>query len=211
MNKIRKLLLALLVFGGAVQLAGCRTTELEDRSFPMLAAVKEDPETQQIGFTCVFPILRMEPDAAEESGDDPAAMEYAGDFAGAWEKYEDSLNKIADYNHLKVLLMNEDFLKDDKQYEAMLAFLQEEESFPRNTYVCITDDPEALLKAGENLNEDLGTYLEELLESHRKGNEAILPTLGDLMDEKENRRKTWAIPYLALKEDTILWDGSREK
>ena len=205
-KKWKKICAAALLLGCAVQLAGCRTTELEDRSFPMLAAVALDESKQQVGFTYVFPILRAEPDAADEAGDDPAAMEYAGNFAQAWEKYEDSLNKIADYNHLKVLLMSRSFLEDKEQYEAMLTLLQEKEIFPRNTYQL-----EDVLKAEKNLKEDLGTYIEELLENHEFGRETRLPTLGDLMDEKENKRRTWNLPYLSVKEDTILWEGSVEK
>lgn len=207
----RKILVCVLLLVCILQMTGCRTTELEDRSFPMLAAVEFGEEEQQVGFTYVFPVLRMEPDAAEESGDDHVAMEFANDFAKAWDKYEKSLNKVADYNHLKVLLMSESFVENDAQYEEMLTMLQEEETFPRNTYVCVTDDVEAVLKSEENLSEDLGTYIEELLENHEFGKETRLPTLGDLMDEKENQRKTWKIPYLTVKEDTILWEKYYEK
>lgn len=190
------------------QLYGCRATELEDRSFPMMAAVEYDSAQEEVGFTYIFPVLHTEPDAAEDAGAVNVAMEFAPDFIEAWDNYEKSMNKVADYNHLKVFLMSESFLENQTQYERMLTMIQEEETFPRNTYVCVTDDMQAVLDTQSGLVEDLGTYIEELLENHEYGKDSELPTLGNLIDEKENHRREWNIPYLTVENDTILWSGS---
>ena len=87
----------------------------------------------------------------------------------------------------------------------MLEELQQDDSFPRNTYVCITSDVKALLEQDEQRSMDIGGYLEELIENHeRKGNQK-LPTIGNLMDEKDNRRRTLEIPYIEVENHTIVW------
>ncbi len=193
-----------LTVGAALATAGCTTTELEDRTFPMLAAADYDREEEKVGFSYVFPIQRAEPDA-EETGDNDVAMEYAGDFDEAFLEYEDKLNKTADYNHLKIFLMSEAFVENGQQYENMLSMFWEEETFPRNTYVCVTDDIQAVLEAKEALSVDLGTYVEELLKSHTKENQMRLPTLGNLMDESKNRLQEWELPYLTVEDGTVVW------
>ncbi len=202
---IKKIGMIILTAATALNAAGCKTTELEDRTFPMLAAADYDEETEEVGFSYVFPVQRAEPDAVEEAGDKDVAMAYAGEFDEAFWVYETKLNKVADYNHLKVFLMSETFVENKKQYDDMLSMFWEEETFPRNTYVCVTDDIQAVLKAEEGLSVDLGTYIEELLKSHTKGNETKLTTLGNLMDEKENQLQDWELPYLTVEEETIVW------
>ena len=197
-----------IIFVGAL-LSGCRATELEDRTFPMMAAVDYDEE-KQVGFTYVFPVLRAEPDAAAQAGEDEVAMNYAPDFGQACQAYEASLNKEADYNHLKVLLLGTAFMEEPQQCREMLEFLWEEETFPRNTYVCVTDDVQGVILAGESQTADAGTYIEELLENHEFGEEEKLPTLGTLLDEQKNQVLPLRLPFLSVQDKTVVWTAFYE-
>lgn len=196
----------LLFFLSGLWGTGCKATELEDRSFPMMAIV-DCNEQKQVGFFYVFPILRAEPDAQENAADTRVEMVFADSYAEAFFQYEKSLNKEADYNHMKVLLCSTAFLENQQAYEKMLDFLWEEETFPRNTYVCVTDDVEGILSVGESYDVDLGTYLEELLENHEFGKEAILPTVGTMMDEQKNKCLTLELPLLTVRHDTMVWEN----
>jgi stage II sporulation protein R len=134
---------------------------------------------------------------------------------------------MLDYNHIKVMVFEESFLENIAAYEQLLADIQEEDTYPRNAYVCVTEDAKKLTNLPDVSAADLGEYLEELLEKHVAANGSSkdsvaetdtaqtdtaqhiteLPTIGQLVDEKENRRKTLYLPYLIVQGDTVVWDG----
>lgn len=184
-----------IIAAACVCFAACSTTELEERCFPMLVAVgyedgkvtygaafsKED-ETQNVFFT-------------EEM-----------DFRESKSKYEKRLNKDADYNHLKILVLESDLLEQGTAYGAMLDNLAETEDFPRNTYVCAVEDVEDLFELEKNVSQDLGTYLEEYLKQQEEKKDRLL-TLGDLIDERANQTFVLYMPYFEVEENFVEWKG----
>jgi stage II sporulation protein R len=116
--------------------------------------------------------------------------------------------KQLDYNHLKVLVFEEAFLEDTARYDELLEQIQKEDTYPRNTYVCVTADTGALMQIADVIAEELGEYLEELLENADADEVAQLPTIGKLIDEKENKRKTLYLPYLVVDGTSVIWDGT---
>ena len=184
----------LLVLIMVSTLMGCSSTELEERCFPMLVAVGY--EDRNVTYEMAYP-------------KDGGMLQFDAngiDFKESKEKYEERLNKEADYNHLKVLVFEEDFLEHTESYKSMLDYLAEIEDFPRNTYVCVVDDIEDLLELEERLSQDLGTYLEEYLKQQEDGKTYLL-TLGDLMDEKDNQDMVFYLPYLEIEDNFIEWKG----
>ena len=158
-------------------LVGCSTTELEERSFPMLVAISYDDG--RVTYKDAFP-----------KEDTTGAL-------GAKER---------DYNHLKVVVLEEDLLENLDIYNEVLAELAETEKFPRNTYVCTVDDVEDLFELEKNISQDLGTYLEEYIKSHEEKKNRLL-TLGDLLDERENQTFVLYLPYLDVEENVLVWNG----
>ena len=71
--------------------------------------------------------------------------------------------------------------------------------------MCITADVKGVLEQDEQRSMDIGSYLEELIENHDRKENRKLPTIGNLIDEKDNRRRTLEIPYIEVENDTILW------
>lgn len=201
---MRKISIAICVIALTFFLSGCNATQLEDRSFPMLIAITCN-EKNEVGISCDFPMQQKQTSADSGSQEESLAMEYAHEFVTAWNNYEKSLNKVSDYNHLKVILLSERFLENTEQYNAMLSMLKSKETFPRNVYVCKTDNIEAMLELEKNLSVDLGTYIEELLENHEYGKDRDLPTIGNLIDEKENQLRMIELPYLSVENETIYW------
>lgn len=155
--------LALVFLSSMLLLEGCKSTELEDREFPVLLAV-EDKE----------------------------------DFERAWLDYKQSGNKRKDYNHLKVVLIEQSFFEDEKKLDRMLDMLEGEREVPWNAYVLVTDSCEALQKAGEEFSIPFGEYLEQMLENTSPVEQGKLPTLGMLYKERKNRMETLFLPYVKV-------------
>lgn len=183
---------------------GCSETELEERSFPMLAAVGY--EDGKVSFDAAFPKAE---DSKQEGGYTKiiqSTQARAGSFENCIEKYESRLSKQVDYNHLKVLVFEEDLLENPSTYRGILDYLANTERFPRNTLVCAVDDLEDLFALENKIPQDLGTYLEEYITKHEGTNSHIL-SLGDLLDEKENQTMILYMPYLEMEENYIEWKG----
>lgn len=189
----------------AVLLCGCQANELESRCFPLLTVVDYEKAKDQVelGFFIPTPSGEKEGDAAKEK-----EKAVTGDsFETAWELYEQELNKYADYNHMKVMIIGEEFLKQQEDYENMLEVLQNKSEYPRNTYVCVVPDAWDFMEI-KSLAKDPGTYLEEFLENQSKDGAYELPTIGRLMDLKENERGEVSIPKLRIEDEKIIWDGN---
>ena len=100
-------------------------------------------------------------------------------------------------------MLGEDFYNERKLYENMLKNMQAQENFPRNAYVCITDDVSEITEAGNDLSDDVGTYLEQLLEKKQQQEGLVLVTIGDLIDENDNESITYRIPYVTVEDEEI--------
>lgn len=187
----------LMIAGISGSLMGCSTTELEERCFPMMVSVGY--EDAKVSYAIGFP---KEGETGKNSGMETEEKT----FLEAKTTYENRLNKEADYNHLKVLVLEDDFLEQKNAYEAMVDYLSKAEDFPRNTYVCVVDEVEELYEMEKSISEDLGTYLEEYLKKQEEQKDRLL-TLGDLIDEKENETMDLYLPYMEVEENFIEWKG----
>ncbi len=199
-----KYLVLLAALGCCVLFTGCSETELEERCFPLLVAVGY--EDGKVTYDMAFPQTGDSSNANSSVEEIKASQVKAATFEKSKQKYESHLNKQADYNHLKVFVIEEDLLEERGAYNEMLDILAEAESFPRNTYVCAVEDVEELFQLEGKLSQDLGTYLEEYINKHEEGKTHIL-TLGDLLDEKENQTMILYMPYLEVEKNYIEWNG----
>lgn len=203
-QNVKKKLWILEMIGIVCVLAGCSETELEERCFPMLAAAGY--EDGKVTFDVSFPRTGSSGDAKSRMGEMDAPLVEGKSFEKCKKEYESNLNKVADYNHLKVFVIEEDLLQEKDALNQTLDYLAETESFPRNTYVCVVDDIEDLFGMEANLSQDLGTYLEEYIDKHEEAKSHIL-TLGDLLDEKENQTMILYMPYLEVEKNYVEWGG----
>ena len=119
-------------------------------------------------------------------------------FAKEWLNTLVEGTKKVDYNHLKVIVIERDYLEDDAKMSELLALLKQEKSVPLNAYVVTTDDAKSLKECEETIGMPLGNYVEELLEKSEEIKKETYPTIGLLYQEKENRMETLFIPYLTL-------------
>lgn len=201
---LRRGLSILLVGCVAIQLTACSKTELEEKCFPLLVAV--DYEDGEVTFCAGFPRADNSGGSTGQSTELQVATSRGKTFEESKAEYEKNLNKIPDYNHLKVLVLGEDFAKDESKLDEMLDTLAGTEELPRNTYVCIVDDVDELMAIDKELPQDLGTYLEEYLNNHEDKKNRML-TLGDMLDEKENCELVLYAPFLVPEDTYVEWGG----
>lgn len=120
------------------------------------------------------------------------------DFTEQWLNGMQEGTKTVDYNHLKVLLLEREFLEETDRMAEMLELLKEEKNVPFNTYIVAAENVKELTEAEEGLEMSLGDYLEQLLEREDTVKKETYPTLGMLYQEKENRKETLFIPTVSL-------------
>lgn len=123
------------------------------------------------------------------------------DFQSVWLNHEYAGNKKVDYNHLKVVLIEQSFLEKEAAVDGMLSMLEQEKEIPWNAYVMTTDSCENLVQTEEELDTLLGNYLEELLENTSGISQKAYPTLGMLYEERANHLETLYIPFVDVKEE----------
>lgn len=199
-------ILLVLCLAGTMQLTGCGATELEDRCFPMMAAV--DKNDTQILFSYGFPELSQKENTDLAEAKVNAAMSSGANFAEALHEYEGQLSKAADCNHMKVLVIGQQFAEDEAHFTEMLSYLREKELYPRNTYVCFTDTADDLYAIEKNLPEDLGSYIEAYLQNHESEKQIRLLNLGILLDEQLNQRQVLQFPYLTVRDQAMVWESN---
>lgn len=158
-------------------------------------------------FAYGFPQPSQDENTDQEASQTDAPMKEGSSFREAHENYKQELDKKADCNHLKVFVLSEAFMQQEEMLAQMIEYLQRSELFPRNTFVCVTDDVEALMKSEKDLSTDLGSYLETFLQNHEPERDSELVNLGTVLDESENHIKTLQLPYLTVEKDAVLWDG----
>lgn len=122
-------------------------------------------------------------------------------FESVWLNHEYAGNKKVDYNHLKVVLIEQSFLEKEAAVDGMLSMLEQEKEIPWNAYVMTTDSCENLAQTEEELDTLIGNYLEELLENTSGISQKAYPTLGMLYEERANHLETLYIPFVDVKEE----------
>ena len=182
-------------------LCGCSATELEDRCFPMMAVV--DEKDGQISFGYGFPKLSQKDNTDLEEARVNIAPVTGKTMESCVQTYDSRLEKLADCNHMKVLVFGENLMEDTGRYADVLSYLKQTGLFPRNIYVCVAEDPLALFETEEDLPQDLGSYLEQYLQNQESAGSGKLFKLGRLLDEKENLQIM--LPYLETEDHIIFW------
>ena len=90
------------------------------------------------------------------------------------------------------------FVERDEEFDLMIETLQMDESIPRNTYVVVVEDAYHYFELNDEMNNDIGSYIETLLEKKQREEDLQLVTIGDLMNQDINAKEN--IPYLNINE-----------
>lgn len=166
---------------------------------PCVLLLRKKGRMAALLFICLFLSGCMPPEV--EDREFPVTLTVSADteqFAKEWLDTLASGNKKVDYNHLKVIIIEREYLEQADKMSELLTLLKQEKSVPLNAYVVTTNDADALEQSEEKLDKPLGNYVEELLEHSDEIKKETYPTIGMLYQEKENRMETLFIPCLSL-------------
>ncbi|MBR1390081.1 MAG: hypothetical protein IJ567_01280 [Lachnospiraceae bacterium] len=196
MIKVGKVLVFLTT--AMVLLCGCSSTELEERNFPLAAAVTWE-ETG--GYQMALGFQRVS-DVADQKTEKENRANIAAAGTNSYELFEEADAKNPgkmDYNHIKALVIGQELLFHSEQLADFLDFVEQQNVIARSTllFTCKAT-PEELMACGENLEDNVGNYLKDLITSSQDHKSDAAVTLGDLLKAYHNQDEMLMIPELGL-------------
>lgn len=192
-----------MIYLAVLCLGGCGNTELEERNFPLAAAVTLTKENYQMAFG--FEQLKNVADEKSEKENTSVLMAEGKDCMELFLHADGENPGEMDYNHLKALILNRSLLEDEKRLGAFLGYLEEENLFSRNTLLFVTEDePDQVMEMDTVLKEPVGTYLNERIASDERFKDSEAVTLGSLFRIWENENENLWIPYINCAEDKMI-------
>lgn len=124
------------------------------------------------------------------------AVEDTDNVGAEWINAENGGNRLVDYSHLKVIILDRAFIEDAKAMSEFLSLMEQKNEVPRNTYLVVAEDAESILNLEDELGESVGNYLEQQFENVSQIKKQAYPTLGMLYQEEDNRSETLFIPFV---------------
>lgn len=192
-----------MIYLAVLCLGGCGNTELEERNFPLAAAVTLTKENYQMVFG--FEQLKNVADEKSEKENTSVLLAEGKDCMELFLHADGENPGEMDYNHLKALILNRSLLEDEKRLGAFLGYLEEENLFSRNTLLFVTEDePDQVMEMDTVLKEPVGTYLNERIASDERFKDSEAVTLGSLFRIWENENENLWIPYINCAEDKMI-------
>ena len=192
-----------VIFLAVLCLGGCGNTELEERNFPLAAAVTLTKENYQMAFG--FEQLKDVADEKSEKENTSVLLAEGKDCMELFLHADGENPGEMDYNHLKALILNRSLLEDEKRLGAFLGYREEENLFSRNTLLFVTEDePDQVMEMDTVLKEPVGTYLNERIASDERFKDSEAVTLGSLFRIWENENENLWIPYINCAEDKMI-------
>ena len=192
-----------MIYLAVLCLGGCGNTELEERNFPLAAAVTLTKENYQMAFG--FEQLKDVADEKSEKENTSVLLAEGKDCKELFLHADGENPGEMDYNHLKALILNRSLLEDEKRLGAFLGYLEEENLFSRNTLLFVTEDePDQVMEMDTVLKEPVGTYLNERIASDERFKDSEAVTLGSLFRIWENENENLWIPYINCAEDKMI-------
>ena len=192
-----------MIFLAVLCLGGCGNTELEERNFPLAAAVTLTKENYQMAFG--FEQLKDVADEKSEKENTSVLLAEGKDCMELFLHADGENPGEMDYNHLKALILNRSLLEDEKRLGAFLGYLEEENLFSRNTLLFVTEyEPDQVMEMDTVLKEPVGTYLNERIASDERFKDSEAVTLGSLFRIWENENENLWIPYINCAEDKMI-------
>lgn len=192
-----------MIFLAVLCLGGCGNTELEERNFPLAAALTLTKENYQMAFG--FEQLKNVADEKSEKENTSVLLAEGKDCMELFLHADGENPGEMDYNHLKALILNRSLLENEKRLGAFLGYLEEENLFSRNTLLFVTEDePDQVMEMDTVLKEPVGTYLNERIASDERFKDSEAVTLGSLFRIWENENENLWIPYINCAEDKMI-------
>lgn len=132
-------------------------------------------------------------------GSDTIALE-TDHFYEFQSAYGQQADKYLDYNHLKVVIIGEKLASDREKMKEFLLYIENNELFARNTKLFFAkEDLEEIFRAGGELDENLGEYLENMYIDSNYYVEEQSASLGDFMSHEHEPDEAFLVPVLSVR------------
>ncbi len=186
---------------------GCSTkTEIEDRDFCM--AIGIDLADDKFSVSYVFPNLD---ELTGQSTKDKENLTFETTAESIYEaelKFTYLASKKLDFSHLKVLILGEKVISNEEKIKEILKYIEDNSIYSRNTLVFIAPNQASeIIKLDQKIQGSIGNYLNDLYTNNRKGSNTENATLGDLINNINNKDRAMGIPLVVNKEEKPAIDG----
>jgi hypothetical protein len=153
-----------LLLVAALLCTGCSLQELEDKSFPMVIALGAEDGNCTLTYN-YMDLSKVSEKEKNQTGSDELQVS-SSTLQGAMSLMNQKTGKSMDLNHAKILLLEQSFLEDASLVEQLIREGNQGAVLSGNLPVLVTEDLEAVTGLQDTMDEDLGSYLEELIEGN---------------------------------------------
>ena len=201
----RGIALAALCLGMVLFGCGCSVQELENKSFPMVMTLRVEDGDCVLTYK-YMDLSRVSEKEKTKQGSDELTVR-ASSVRGVIRRMDEKNGKILDLNHVKVLLLEAEFLEEKDFMQELVEIGNSGVDLPGNMIVFVTDDVDAISNLQEEMDEDLGNYLAEMLEGNPNYEETSGATFKSLICDWYNGGSSTILPSLGVQDDLPVVDG----
>ena len=143
-----------------------KNIDIEDRNYALILGMDEK-QSGQWQATYSFADLSKVAQTKGKGAESVSAIYRGANHEEIEEQYERKQDKELEYGHLKVLILGQELVKDEGQYDNFLKELRRRDEYSRNILVfCAQEEASAIVKLDETINGLLSDRLKRLEEQH---------------------------------------------
>lgn len=194
------LCLEMVLFG-----CGCSVQELENKSFPMVMTLRAEDGDCVLTYK-YMDLSRVSEKEKTKQGSDELTVR-SSSVRGVIRRMDEKNGKILDLNHVKVLLLEAEFLEEKDFMQELVEIGNSGVDLPGNMIVFVAEDVDAISNLQEEMDEDLGNYLAEMLEGNPNYEDTSGATFKSLICDWYNGGSSTILPSLGVQDDLPVVEG----
>lgn len=201
----RGMALAALCLGMVLFGCGCSVQELENKSFPMVMTLRAEDGDCVLTYK-YMDLSRVSEKEKTKQGSDELTVR-SSSVRGVIRRMDEKNGKILDLNHVKVLLLEAEFLEEKDFMQELVEIGNSGVDLPGNMIVFVAEDVDAISNLQEEMDEDLGNYLAEMLEGNPNYEDTSGATFKSLICDWYNGGSSTILPSLGVQDDLPVVEG----
>lgn len=201
----RGMALAVLCLGMVLFGCGCSVQELENKSFPMVMTLRAEDGDCVLTYK-YMDLSRVSEKEKTKQGSDELTVR-SSSVRGVIRRMDEKNGKILDLNHVKVLLLEAEFLEEKDFMQELVEIGNNGVDLPGNMIVFVAEDVDAISNLQEEMDEDLGNYLAEMLEGNPNYEDTSGATFKSLICDWYNGGSSTILPSLGVQDDLPVVEG----
>ena len=194
------LCLEMVLFG-----CGCSVQELENKSFPMVMTLRAEDGDCVLTYK-YMDLSRVSEKEKTKQGSDELTVR-SSSVRGVIRRMDEKNGKILDLNHVKVLLLEAEFLEEKDFMQELVEIGNSGVDLPGNMIVFVAEGVDAISNLQEEMDEDLGNYLAEMLEGNPNYEDTSGATFKSLICDWYNGGSSTILPSLGVQDDLPVVEG----